>query len=221
MVILADGVAGLPEGERASALAVQAVEAVLADDRAQPAGVLRRGDLYEIAELVWDAFEHAHHAVASASLEDDRFVGMGTTLMVVAVIDDQALIAHLGDSRCYRMRGGALEQLTRDHRRSPAELLSLTSDEIEAVRPLVCLLSGAIGIDSAPMVEFVIEALEPEDRLLACTNGLYEALALEEIVAPLREHEGPAEACEALTRAALAARAEDDVTVAVIDYPAA
>jgi protein phosphatase len=122
---------------------------------------------------------------------------MGTTLTALCTAGERgrAYVAHVGDSRCYRLRAGALVQLTRDHTRG--ELLG-------GVGPLAAELSRAVGVEPVVEIDLVVVEAAPGDELLLCTDGLTRALADGDIAAVLA---GPGSVEDRL--AALVARADE------------
>ena len=102
LFVVADGMGGAQAGEVASGLAIEVFQAPL-DETAAPE--------VRMAEAVLAA----NRAIHAKSISSDEFHGMGTTLTSLLLHDDQLTIAHVGDSRAYRLRGGELVRLTRDH----------------------------------------------------------------------------------------------------------
>jgi len=109
LVIVADGIGGASAGEVASSLAVQAVSESFQVGRSLP---LNKEDALYRAE---EAVESANRAIWDSAQMTPDYAGMGTTVVVGYVGSDWLAFAHVGDSRLYRLRGGKLEQLTRDH----------------------------------------------------------------------------------------------------------
>jgi serine/threonine protein phosphatase PrpC len=160
---VADGVGGHDGGEVASRLAVQTLTRFFgrAGDASQDDGSIReaRMDL---------AFRMAHKAVARARRGD--LAEMGTTLAALRVESDRlAVIAHVGDSRIYRLRGGRLEMLTRDH--SLREELRAAGVPEAHWAPSAHVLTRALGVGD-PGHEVQSVTLEPGDRYLICSDGL-------------------------------------------------
>lgn len=117
VAVLADGMGGYNAGEVASQMAVNMILEELRDS-------LQKADREEIDEetgfsektlVVKQAIEKANQIIYQTAQSQPQCHGMGTTLVTVAFHDDRLTIAHIGDSRLYRMRGDALEQVTSDH----------------------------------------------------------------------------------------------------------
>ena len=147
---------------------------------------------------------------------------MGTTMTMVYIVWPRAFVVHVGDSRCYLLHAGQLEQVTRDHTISAvmAEIGQLTADEARN-SPMRHALWNVIGGRSDDLsVDVYKLGLEPDDKLLLCTDGLTTMLDDEAIGAVLEQH-APAEAgdvahsADALIARANAAGGADNISVAV------
>lgn len=146
--------------------------------------------------------------------------GMATTLTVVYSVGWQAFIVHVGDSRVYRYRGGALEQLTRDHTvaQSLADSGLISGDELRrhAKRHVLTnVISGRPG-DVRPDVS--AHTLQPGDVVLLCSDGLHDLVSDAEIAARLTAHEASQAPCDALIAGALARGGRDNVSVIIARY---
>jgi protein phosphatase len=146
---------------------------------------------------------------------------MGTTV-TAALVDAQSgavAIGHVGDSRAYRMRAGALEQLTTDHS-LVAELVSsgvLTPEEAER-HPQRSAITRALGTEPTVDVEAFTVAGEPGDLFLICSDGLPTMMSDEGVAKAIRSSGGdPAAAAEALVAAANARGGEDNITVVLFE----
>lgn len=204
---VADGMGGAQAGELASSLAAGALE-----ERA--AGLLGEAT---VAELIHEANDRIYrHALA-----DPGAAGMGTTVTALLVDEANGTIAvgHVGDSRAYLVRNGALEQLTADHS-LVAELVRsgrLTPEEAEQ-HPHRSVITRALGTESAVEVDtFSIEAL-PGDLYLVCSDGLSSMIRDDEILAVVAAAGADPDAvADGLVTAANRAGGEDNVTVVVFE----
>jgi protein phosphatase len=204
---VADGMGGAQAGELASRLAAAAIE-----ERA--AGL--RGEL-AVAGLV----REANSRIFDRARRDPAVAGMGTTITIVLVDEEEgsAAIGHVGDSRAYRVRAGALEQLTSDHS-LVAELVRtgrLTEDEAVS-HPHRSVITRALGTDEEVEVDTHTVGLEPGDLLLLCSDGLTSMLR-DDAILTLAGVAGadPGELTEALVAAANAAGGEDNITVVAFE----
>ena len=178
--VVADGMGGHEAGEVASALAVQAVADFFTGERQQAMTSVAK----PIAPLLLEAVKEAHCSVLEASQHRQGCRGMGTTLMLAYIQDDQLYTCHVGDVRCYLRTATGLEQLTRDH--SVVETLvqagMLTSAEAR-VHPRKNEILQALGMPHGITPSVNARMLAPGDCVLLCSDGLWEALADEEIEA--------------------------------------
>lgn len=204
---VADGMGGARAGEIASRLATAALE-----ERAQG---------LQGADAVADLVREANARIYQHALDDPAAAGMGTT--VTAVLVDEAegamSIAHVGDSRAYRLRGGELEQLTADHS-LVAELLRegrLTEEEAKQ-HPHRSVITRALGTDAEVQVDTLRVDARPGDCYLLCSDGLTSMIRDGEILRVAAAAAGdPERMAAALVAAANRAGGEDNVTVIVFE----
>lgn len=203
VVAVADGMGGASAGEVAAQLAVETVRGI--------AGVLDPESALPAAVHCANA---AVHALAAASPD---LHGMGTTLTAVALGDRELTVAHVGDSRLYRLRAGTLERLTRDHN-AAEELRSRDRSQVTrlASHSLASVLLRAVGARPEVDVDVARHDLQPGDRLLLCTDGLVKHLLDNELAALLGSTATAREAVASLVDATLARGASDNVGVAVV-----
>lgn len=199
LAVVADGMGGHVGGEVASRLAIEA--AVAAEG--------------EAVERVLAA----NAAVVGTALDRPRLAGMGTTMTLAVFTAGAVEIGHIGDSRAYLYREGALTQLTRDHSLIADMIASgeLTPKQA-AVHPFRSVITRALGLESSVVVDRATHALLPGDRVLLCTDGLTTMLGDPEIATLLAAGAGPA-AAAALIEAANRAGGHDNISVVVVDLP--
>jgi len=199
---VADGMGGHRAGEVASATAIETLKSAYADGRPLD-----------------QAVEAANAAVFSKAADDAALRGMGTTLTAVAVEDGRtALLGHVGDSRAYLMRDGAVTQVTDDH--SLVEQLvreGRLSPEEAHHHPQRAIITRALGIDAQVEVDVYRVDLQPGDRLLICSDGLTNMLSDETIGVTLGRHADPQQAADTLVDMANQAGGDDNITVVVLD----
>lgn len=209
---LADGMGGGPGGEVASELAVTAAHELLA--RLLPA----HNAGADLGRLLAEALAAAHSAVARRALAEPALAGMGTTLEIVVVRQAEVVSCHVGDSRVYLFRRGALRQLTSDDNYAAflAESGTIPADRIPpAYRHM---LTQAVGLSEDLMPEIRTVGVEPGDLLLICSDGLTEALGDEEIGTLMgRGRTGLATIADALVAAANAKGGPDNISVIIIE----
>ena len=205
LYVVADGMGGHVAGEVASREAVQA----LRDAYTTPG----------TTDDVRQAVRLANGAVLKRGADDPSYRGMGTTVTAVAVVDDDKLaVANVGDSRTYLLRDGELVQLTEDHSFVQEAVRSgqLTRSQAES-HPRRSQLTRALGVGDD--IEVDIDVLEPRtgDRLLLCSDGLWDEVGDEVIAMVLSNHADPDEAASKLVLWAKEAGGRDNITVIVLD----
>lgn len=215
LFLVADGMGGYGHGEVASRLAVESVGRWIADASSfEVCPHCRRRHSHR--ELLRDAVEHAHSRIGAAIERDPSLHRMGTTLTGLWLHDGIATIAHVGDSRVYRVTSGTVERLTDDHTWVREQIEAGRLSEAEARGHLMSkLLTRALGND--PLVVDVAEhPARPGDAYLLCSDGLTSMLDDAEIGACLAAESSPERRCDALARCAAERGGEDDITVVVI-----
>lgn len=216
LLVVADGMGGHRGGEVASRMAVEIVgRAYASAGPGTPADARLRS-----------AIESANRAIFAESEANPTLGGMGTTLVALHLsaprseANATATVAHVGDSRAYRLRAGQLEPLTQDHS-VVAELVreGSLSEADAALHPRRNEILRSVGIE--PVVRVDVQTLEAEagDRFLLCSDGLCGVVSDAAIQSELIETDAHA-AAEALVVAANAAGGPDNVTVQVLDLPA-
>jgi len=204
---IADGMGGAQAGELASRVAAAAIEETATDASGE--------------EGLVAIVRTANARVFERALQDPAVAGMGTTA-TVALVDERAgtmALAHVGDSRAYLYRDGALEQLTTDHSLVAEMVRSgrLTEDEA-AVHPHRSVITRALGTDADVEVDTSTVELSPGDLLLLCSDGLSAMVRDDEIARVVGASDGdPTAAGEELVRAANAAGGDDNVTVVLFE----
>jgi serine/threonine protein phosphatase PrpC len=161
--LVCDGMGGAAAGEVASSLAVDEVMRLLTG----------RAPDEPLQAVIEQAVNAANDAIFSRSQSNSKLNGMGTTLVALVAEDRRIQVLNIGDSRCYRMRAGHLEQISLDHSLvdEQVRLGRMTPDE--ALRsPLRNVITRALGTQSRVTPDvFVLEA-EPGDLFLLCSDGL-------------------------------------------------
>lgn len=182
-VILADGMGGHNAGEVASGMATnflaselekQLTQQPLSERTAESASGLAN-------ELLKQLITDVNHSIFRAAESQPQYKGMGTTLVVAVFYDNRMTVAHIGDSRLYRLRDGAFEQLTKDH-----SLLQewIDSGMITPEQALTAqhknLVTRALGVDETVEPEIHDHDVLPGDLLLLCSDGLYDMVTDED-----------------------------------------
>jgi serine/threonine protein phosphatase PrpC len=199
---VADGMGGARAGEVASQLAVE----VLEEDTAEAAGGMEA----HLAELV----REANRRIYELSTDDESRRGMGTTLTAAKLHGSEVSLAHVGDSRAYRLRDGTLEQLTNDHSLvAELERSGQITPEAAEHHPQRSIITRALGPE--PDVEVDTYTLQGRegDVFLLCSDGLTGMISDEEVASILRGAGRLEEAAAALVRAANQSGGKDNITV--------
>jgi serine/threonine protein phosphatase PrpC len=210
LFVVADGLGGHAAGEVASRLATEAVlEAWRKAAPGQPRQSLR------------GAVRAANAAVYDAALEVGR-KGMGTTLTVLALAGQEAVVAHVGDSRAYLVRRGVGAQLTTDHSRAAEMLrLKLITPEQASTHPGRSMLTRSLGAEPTVQIDVVTSDLAQDDVFVLCSDGLWDAVSRSEI-AVVATNIGddtfptPTEVADHLVDLALKRGSPDNVTAVVV-----
>ena len=208
LLVVADGMGGHAAGELASAAVVAAVCADVGDRPTE-------SHLYET--WVRNKVDAAHQRIGDLITDDPERRGMGTTFTLIGSTDEHLVLAHVGDSRAYRLRNGVLEQLTRDH--TYVQMLVDTGrlkPEEAATHPRRNLLLRTI--DGLHELELDVHEFTGEigDRYLLCSDGLTTVLA-DPMIADVLRSGDPTYAVATLIDYALAGGAPDNVSVIVAD----
>lgn len=206
---VADGMGGHKGGDVASSLALQTIEAATATPEPE--------DLERLVEQI----KEANHRVMERGETDKDLRGMGTTVTALLTGDGKAHVAHVGDSRAYRLRDGTLQQLTEDHtlvQRMVRE--GKLTEEEAAHHPQRSVLTRALGVEVDIPVDQLTLDVQEGDRLLLCTDGLTSMVGRDRIQEILESETEPQAACDRLVDAANRAGGDDNITVILIDFVA-
>lgn len=215
LFIVADGMGGHLDGERASGVAVQTLAAETLESIYVP--MLKNfnaGSSTTILEALVRASEKANQAVMK------RVPGGGTTLSAVAIVGNLAYLVHVGDSRAYLVHGDKIEQLTTDHTlvQRLVEMKELTLEEAEFY-PQKNVLYRAIGQNEELKMERLIRTLPPGAQVILCTDGLWDLLEPDTIRQIAAASGSPQEACDSFVRIANDRGGSDNISVIVLKVP--
>ena len=207
LLVVADGMGGVDFGEVASAIATHALTYL---DRC----VSPQGPEHDLAAAV----EFAEFRLGAAVQRSPELAGMGTTLTALLLDDDLLALAHVGDSRAYRVRDGVLEQITRDHTfvQMLVEMGDLTPEAAEHHPQRHVVVKALQGNGDAVTADVLVGPARPGDRWLLCSDGLSDYVEQATIASALADPRTDG-AVGALVAAALEAGAPDNVTCVVAD----
>lgn len=225
LMILADGMGGYNAGEVASGMAVSFLASALDTSFFDPAlqsaaadgpdGMGETAATTSARRCLAECIRQANTAIFHAAQSEAQCAGMGTTLVMAIFIDNRIVVAHIGDSRLYRLRDGALSRVTRDH--------SLLQEQIDCgmITPQEArfalnknLVTRALGVDVEVEPEIRDYAVQPGDLYLLCSDGLNDMLPDEEIELVLQSLSANLElAAEQLVQMANDCGGRDNVSV--------
>jgi PPM family protein phosphatase len=214
---VADGLGGYDGGEIASALTVETLRGFVERNQRDPSGTwpCREDRHKSFAEnLLRAAVLEAHGTILRRRQGSLR--QMGSTVATLLCAKDRAAIAHVGDSRVYRLRAGHLEALTRDH--------SVYADMQAAGMALPPRhefqwknqITRALGLDGAHGADTSVTDLRSGDRYLLCTDGLYDPFT-DEALAQVLATGDAATCCTTLVDTAFALGSADNITAVIVD----
>ena len=168
--VLADGMGGYNAGEVASGMATAFIKTELARWLTQ-AGDLAPPD--QIRRAVEICVANANRSIFNASHSNPQYFGMGTTLVVALFQNSTLILGHIGDSRCYRLRGGAMLQITKDHSLLQEQIdAGLLTPEQAALSPNKNLVTRALGVEDSVLLDLTEHQVLPGDVYLMCSDGL-------------------------------------------------
>lgn len=211
--MVADGMGGHRAGEVASTLAIREISEVINQ------GFSLDMTVADSKELLAKAVKRANRVIYDKSMEEAGCRGMGTTLTLCFAYGDKAMIAHVGDSRAYLLRGGVLHRITADHS-LVQELLSsgrITEEEAEH-HPQKNVITRALGTDSDVEIDLYEFTLHAGDMILLCTDGFSNMLTDAEIKKLLQDGQDTAldRLAEQLVTAANLAGGYDNITAVLL-----
>ena len=214
LCILADGMGGYNAGEIASGMAAAFIKSEMGRWLSQ-AG--RHANSKEVRRAMEICVENANHSIFNAANANPQYGGMGTTLVVGVFQDERLMLGHIGDSRCYRLRGTDFQQITKDH--------SLLQEQIDAglITPEQALTSlnknlvtRALGVEDAVILEVHEHRIEMGDVYLMCSDGLSDMVSDTAIGAILLDAGSLEQKARQLIVAANEAGGRDNISVLLV-----
>ena len=174
--VVADGMGGHKAGEVASSLAVEQVSYDV--NRGFYGGM----SVAELKDLLVTAVKHANRLVYDKSQEDQACLGMGTTLTLCFLEGDRGIVAHVGDSRAYLLRGESLHQITTDHSLVNELVTNGKITAEEAINhPQKNVITRALGTSQGVEIDLYEFTIQSGDILLLCSDGLSNMLSDSEL----------------------------------------
>ena len=204
--LVADGMGGHKAGGYASSCAVKTILASIRESEAR-----------EPARILTEALCKANAVIAKQAGEDDRFAGMGTTVVAATIDGNELVAANVGDSRLYVVNEG-IEQVTEDHSLVQEMVRGGGINKEEArIHPNKNIITRAVGLEKYLKVDCFRRELRPGDIVLLCSDGLTDMLEDEAIWRILSKEGGVHTKAEELVRAANDNGGRDNIAVIVLD----
>lgn len=209
LFLVADGMGGHAGGDVASHIAAQRIA-----EADQPYATPD-----DAVAALHEALISANGLLAETVFDHNELTGMGTTVSAIARVGDSFALAHIGDSRVYRFRGGELTQMTTDHTfvQRLVESGRITPEEA-AVHPRRAVLMRVLGdVDASPEIDTAVFDVKPGDRWMLCSDGLSGYVTEEkmtQVLGTIRTAQG---AADRLVKESLDHGAPDNVTVVLVD----
>ncbi len=172
--VLADGMGGYNAGEIASGMATAFIKSELSRWLIEAGEGAKTKEVRRAMEICVD---NANRSIFNSANSNAHYAGMGTTLVVGVFRDDKLVLGHIGDSRCYRMRGEHLEQITKDQsllqEQIDAGLITLEQAATSSIKNLV---TRALGVDESVLMDVNEFVVQVGDIYLMCSDGLSDML---------------------------------------------
>ncbi|HEV2388964.1 MAG TPA: Stp1/IreP family PP2C-type Ser/Thr phosphatase [Candidatus Acidoferrales bacterium] len=220
LFVVSDGIGGAEHGEIASQTAVNAILKHCREAAAHPTMPLEGRPMPMLGEKtnrLASAIRVAHRSIYQSAATNPALHGMGATVVAAWVNQDRLSLAHVGDSRAYRLRGSVLEQLTQDHSLVAEQVrMGLLTDEQAAGSSLRTVLVRALGHSEQVEADAAEYAIEGRDSFLLCTDGLTRMVTDAAIVRAIRGAPQAQAAVDRLIALANEAGGEDNVTVVLV-----
>ncbi len=212
LMLLADGMGGYNAGEVASTLAIDHICAQMTlwldSDEGRGASPATVGQALEAAA------DQANHAILGAARANPDYLGMGTTVIAGVFHGSWLVLGHAGDSRGYRLRGGLLEQVTRDHSWLQEQVdAGLLTPEQAAVSNQRNLVTRALGAQEIAQLEVNLLPLQPGDLYLLCSDGLIEQMPHDDLQALARQDTSLPEKARRMVALANSLGGRDNISV--------
>jgi serine/threonine protein phosphatase PrpC len=211
LIAVADGMGGHAAGEVASRIAVKVLE------KLAPTLTAQEIDEDSVEDLLMHSLHSIDAEIAAVADEEIEKRGMGTTLTALLIRDNRIALLHVGDSRCYRLRGSTLEQLSNDHTVIQELLDQGAISQAEAAdHPQRSMLTQALRGDGDVTPVLQMYEVKKGDRYLLCSDGLSGVLTDKEIKIGLKKSDKD-EAVKFLNDATYINGAPDNVTILIAD----
>ncbi|HPH14527.1 MAG TPA: Stp1/IreP family PP2C-type Ser/Thr phosphatase [Burkholderiaceae bacterium] len=214
LAVLADGMGGYNAGEIASGMATAFIKSEMARWLSE---VGQHAQAKEVRRALEICVDNANLSIFSAANSNSHYSGMGTTLVVGVFQGMTLLLGHIGDSRCYRLRSRQFTQITKDHSLLQEQIDSgLITLEQAATAPNKNLVTRALGVEDAVMLELNEYQVQPGDLYLMCSDGLTDMVDDAEISNILEGSSSMEQKADRLVSVANEHGGRDNITVLLV-----
>jgi len=218
VAVLADGMGGYNAGEVASSMAASIINSEMNRWLSEAGATVSVQDVRRALEI---CVGNANAAVYRAANSNAHYSGMGTTLVAGVFRGADLVLGHIGDSRCYRLRQGELAQITKDHSLLQEQIdAGLLTPEQAALSVNKNLVTRALGVDDAVLLEIHEHTAEAGDVYLMCSDGLSDMVKDSDIAAILQLPSSLEQRAKALVDTANAYGGRDNITVVLVGVEA-
>lgn len=221
LFVVADGMGGHASGEIASEMAVHIItenyQRAIKGKNKTFVGPYDDA-LSATSNRLLSSTRIANMAIFEAAQKDDKYHKMGTTLVALLLQEQTAILAHVGDSRIYRIRDGSIEQLTQDHSlvNQQMKLGLITEDEARSSKAKN-IITRAIGLRRTVAIDVGEQMIQEDDRFVLCSDGLTDLVKDDEILDIVLNNTGElSEACDRLIEQANQRGGHDNITVILV-----
>lgn len=214
LAVLADGMGGYNAGEVASGMATAFIKSELSRWLSQ---VGKTANAREVRRALEICVDNANRSIFNAANSNPQYAGMGTTLVMGVCHEARIMVGHIGDSRCYRLRGQEFSQITKDHSLLQEQMdAGLITPEQAATSLNKNLVTRALGVEDSVLLEVNEHRVEPGDIYLMCSDGLSDMVDDAGIAQILMSDDTTQQKAQNLITAANAAGGRDNITVLLI-----
>lgn len=213
LFVIADGMGGHRGGEVASSDAVKIIKEVFMDNKES---LVSKKNIIRVID---DSIQKANKAIYKASLESADCSGMGTTISLCYIYKNKLLIGHVGDSRVYLIEKDEITQLTEDHS-LVNELVKkgeITKDEARN-HPKKNMITRAVGTSNDIDVDIIEVKYKNENKLLLCTDGLFNMLSEKEIIEHINQESSILEIGQQLINDAKSRGGPDNISLIIVEF---
>lgn len=210
LYIIADGMGGANAGDIASNKATEIVKEYIVNNYTQ------ENDM-AIKEMIRNALGFANKEVYELSIKNKDYEGMGTTLIILLIVNNKIYIGHIGDSRVYRIRKNIIRKITKDHTYVQNLIDNKELTKEQAVNhPKRHMLIKVLGCEEFVMPDIIVKKIEDDDYILMCTDGLTNLVKDREIYQIIKDKDNCKQAAETLVDIANSRGGFDNISVILI-----